>query len=62
MEARLRAKTDLPGLYLTGQDVLDSGVVSAASSGVLTAQVIPLTWVFIYGKKFTKFNKKIFYF
>ena len=42
MEARLRAKTDLPGLYLTGQDVLDSGVVSAAFSGALTAQVIPL--------------------
>jgi len=41
MEARLRAKTDLPGLYLTGQDVLDSGVVSAAFSGALTAQVIP---------------------
>ena len=42
MEARLRSKTDLTGLYLTGQDVLDSGIVSAAASGVLTAQVIHL--------------------
>ena len=51
MEARLRAKTDLPGLYLTGQDVLDSGVVSAASSGVLTAQVHPVNLGFYLRKK-----------
>jgi phytoene dehydrogenase-like protein len=33
----LRATTPVPGLYLTGQDVLFCGVVSALMSGVVTA-------------------------
>jgi hypothetical protein len=34
-----RSKTDIPGLYLTGQDVLTCGFAGALFSGVLTAQV-----------------------
>ncbi|CAB4055227.1 RETSAT [Lepeophtheirus salmonis] len=38
--AKLRPKTDIPGLYLTGQDVLTCGFVGAAFSGVLTANSV----------------------
>jgi phytoene dehydrogenase-like protein len=33
----LKPKTDIPGLYLTGQDVLTCGVVGAMVGGLLTA-------------------------
>ena len=33
----LRPKTNIPGLYLTGQDILSCGVLPAAISGILTA-------------------------
>jgi len=33
----LKPKTDIPGLYLTGQDVLSCGVVGAMVGGLLTA-------------------------
>ena len=33
----LKPKTDIPGLYLTGQDVMTAGVVGAAMSGLMTA-------------------------
>ena len=35
--ARLRPQTDIPGLYLTGQDVLTCGFTGALFSGALTA-------------------------
>jgi len=35
-----RPKTDIPGLYLTGQDVLSCGFAGALFSGLLTAQVL----------------------
>ncbi len=47
MEARLRAGTDLPGLYLAGQDITTSGVVYSCFSGVLAAQSVlgrPVVW------------------
>ncbi|KAK3603231.1 hypothetical protein CHS0354_007560 [Potamilus streckersoni] len=37
---KLRAKTDIPGLYLTGQDVVTGGFVSSLHSGVFTASAI----------------------
>merc|ERR1712107_861884 len=37
--ARLRPETDIPGLYMTGQDILTCGFNGALYSGVLTAQV-----------------------
>ena len=36
----LSAATDIPGLWLSGQDILSCGVVGAMMSGVLTAQAI----------------------
>jgi len=39
MVANLRPETDVPGLYLTGQDILTCGFTGALFSGVLTAQV-----------------------
>jgi len=39
MVARLRPETDIPGLYMTGQDILTCGFTGALFSGVLTAQV-----------------------
>jgi all-trans-retinol 13,14-reductase len=36
----LRARTPVPGLYLTGQDILFCGVVSALMSGVITAGTV----------------------
>jgi len=39
MVAKLRPQTDIPGLYLTGQDVLSCGFTGALFSGVLSAQV-----------------------
>ncbi|KAM3724695.1 All-trans-retinol 13,14-reductase [Dirofilaria immitis] len=35
--SELRCKTDLPGLYLSGQDVLFCGIGSALNSGLITA-------------------------
>ena len=40
MAARLRPKTDLPGLYLTGQDILSCGFTGALYGGLLTASSI----------------------
>jgi len=39
MTARLRPETDVPGLYLTGQDVMLCGFTGAMFGGLLTAQV-----------------------
>ena len=39
-QARLRPKTDIPGLFLTGQDILSAGVTGAAYAGVLTASAV----------------------
>ena len=39
-QARLRPKTDVPGLFLTGQDILSAGVTGAAYAGVLTASAV----------------------
>jgi all-trans-retinol 13,14-reductase len=33
----LKPKTSLPGLYLTGQDVVSCGVVGALMAGMITA-------------------------
>ncbi|KAK3603230.1 hypothetical protein CHS0354_007559 [Potamilus streckersoni] len=38
--SKIRAKTDIPGLYLTGQDVVTGGFVSSLYSGVFTASAI----------------------
>ena len=35
--SQLRPDTDVPGLFLTGQDVLTAGITGALMSGVLTA-------------------------
>jgi all-trans-retinol 13,14-reductase len=40
MSAQLRPKTDIPGLYLTGQDVLSCGFTGALFGGLLAAGVI----------------------
>jgi len=37
--AKLRPETDLPGLYLTGQDILTCGFTGALFGGLITAQV-----------------------
>ena len=39
-QARLRPKADVPGLFLTGQDILSAGVTGAAFAGVLTASAV----------------------
>ena len=36
----LKPKTEIEGLYLTGQDILTAGVAGALSAGALTASVI----------------------
>ena len=38
--ARLRPQTDIPGLYLTGQDILSCGFTAALYAGVFTAGTI----------------------
>ena len=40
MTARLRPKTDIPGLYLTGQDILSCGFTGALYAGLLTAGAV----------------------
>jgi len=40
MVAKLRPKTDIPGLFLTGQDILSCGFTGALFAGVLTAQAV----------------------
>jgi len=40
MVAKLRPETDLPGLYLTGQDILSCGFTGALFSGVISAQAV----------------------
>ena len=37
MMAKLRPETDIPGLYLTGQDVLMGGFTAALAAGILTS-------------------------
>ena len=39
MVAKLRPETDVPGLYLTGQDILSCGFTGALFAGVVSAQV-----------------------
>ena len=39
-QARLRPKTDIPGLFMTGQDILSAGITGAAYAGVLTASAV----------------------
>ena len=43
MVAQLRPETDVPGLYLTGQDILSCGFTGALFAGVVSAQVILLS-------------------
>merc|ERR1712156_195574 len=38
MVAKLRPETDVPGLYLTGQDILSCGFTGALFAGVIGAQ------------------------
>ena len=45
MTAKLRPETDVPGLYLTGQDVMLCGFTGAMFGGLLTAQVSSLITV-----------------
>ncbi len=40
MTAKLRPKTDIPGLYLTGQDILSCGFTGALFGGLLAAGVV----------------------
>jgi len=40
MVAKLRPKTDIPGLYLTGQDILSCGFTGAMFAGVVSAQAV----------------------
>jgi len=40
MVAQLRPETDVPGLYLTGQDILSCGFTGALFAGVVSAQAI----------------------
>lgn len=37
---KLRPDTSIPGLYLTGQDILSCGFAGAMSSGVITASAV----------------------
>ena len=39
MVAKLRPETDIPGLFLTGQDILSCGFTGALFAGVISAQV-----------------------
>ena len=39
-ESRLRPRTGIPGLWLTGQDVTTCGIGAALFSGALTASAI----------------------
>jgi all-trans-retinol 13,14-reductase len=38
--ARLRPTTDIPGLYLTGQDIMSCGITGSMYSGLLTSSAI----------------------
>ena len=40
MASKLRAKTDIPGLYLTGQDILSCGFTGALFASLLTASAV----------------------
>ena len=40
MVAKLRPETDVPGLYLTGQDILSCGFTGALWGGLLCAQQV----------------------
>ena len=40
MAAQLRPKTDIPGLYLTGQDIMSCGFTGALYAGLLTASSV----------------------
>ena len=54
--SRLKAKTDVPGLYVTGQDIFVGAVTNAMQSGLLTSTAIlglPLM------RSFQKFCKKV---
>ena len=40
MVAKLRPETDIPGLYLTGQDILTCGFTGGLFAGVIAAQAV----------------------
>ncbi len=40
MVSQLRPETDVPGLFLTGQDVMTAGITGALMSGVLSAGAV----------------------
>merc|ERR1712098_36084 len=40
MVAKLRPETDVPGLYLTGQDILTCGFTGALFAGAISAQAV----------------------
>ena len=40
MASKLRAQTDIPGLYLTGQDILSCGFTGALFASLLTASSV----------------------
>jgi len=40
ISAKLRPETDIPGLYLTGQDIMSCGFTGAIYSGILTASAV----------------------
>ena len=40
MASRLRPKTDIPGLYLSGQDILSCGFTGALFAGLITASSV----------------------
>merc|ERR1711953_797142 len=56
MVANLRPKTDIPGLYLTGQDVFSCGFTGAMISGAIAAQSILGRHVMV---DLMKLNKKL---
>jgi len=63
MVAKLRPETDVPGLYLSGQDILTCGFTGALFAGVLTAQAclgrsVMFDLINLH-KKIVKQNKKL---
>jgi len=63
MVAKLRPETDVPGLFLSGQDILTCGFTGALFSGVLTAQAclgrnVMFDLIGMH-KKIVKQNKKL---
>ena len=40
MQAKLRSKTDIPGLYLTGQDIFSAGFAGGLFAGLASASAV----------------------